>query len=75
MIDQPYDYHADKRKAMDRKMKKVYPDIRYRWCNPGTAGCACLGCVNNAGGITDYEGWKDWVERHPKPVNNIDESQ
>lgn len=68
MIDQPYDYHADKRKAMDRKMEKVTPCNRYNWCEPSGSGCACRGCVNNSGGITDYEGWKDWVARNPEPA-------
>lgn len=58
---------TDKQKAFDMEMKAIASDVRYRWCNPGPMGCACTGCVNNYGKITDYHSWLDWVDRHPEP--------
>ena len=53
---------------LEKLLMKMPIEWRYNWC-PGNL-CACLGCANMAGELTENgfnkEQWEEWVKENPK---------
>jgi hypothetical protein len=58
--------------TLDEIMLKMPESWRYRWCEPGSFGCACMGAANCSGKIgsrfTKAE-WEEWARNNP-PEND-----
>lgn len=52
---------------LDELMNKMPLLWRYYWCE--SVACACLGCANSSGGLTENgfnrKDWEQWVKEHP----------
>jgi len=56
-------------RLLSKLMLQMPREWRGVWCNP-ESGCACRGCANNSGKLSQhnfekYE-WEAWVKEHPE---------
>ncbi len=63
--------------SLNDVMAVMPEEWRYRWCEPGNFGCACMGAANCSGKIGSRfskEEWKEWVRNNP-PENDASAKQ